>query len=329
MGKPDGWYILASSARRGALGILSVFADESMLAERIDARLVFKNNKPAIAAPLGTGALCYGWLQSPDGERLDEIMLAKPGGDSRCIMMHGGATVRNAVLAMLEQSGFAPMDESAAVERDPLFDPILAAAITGTQAAVVLKVREKQRNGESIAMPEAILATHRILIAGPPNAGKSSLLNHLAGYQRAFVHEEAGATLDVVDELVDCGGLAVLLGDMPGFRTEHGRLEKAAWDKAVGRLGQAEAILFVCDGSEPWDATADEAAAAIAANTAAPVLVVVNKCDMPPQLDGEPWLRHFPHAAHVRVSALPEGNALAAVGEAVWPLLNIDHAPWK
>jgi small GTP-binding protein domain len=323
VGDSGGRYILASSARQGALSLISVFADEAMLAERIDARLCYKNGASAVVAPLRKGALRYGWLHSPSGETLDEIMLAKPEDNSRSIMLHGGKTVRNAVVGFLEASGFSPMAEADAVRCDPLFDPVLAGTITTMQAGAVLAVREKQRRGESVVMPEAILRTHRILVAGPPNAGKSSLLNHLAGYARAFVHEEAGATLDVVDELVDCGGLAVLLGDMPGFRCEQDALEKAAWDKAVERLRRAEAIFFVCDGSRPWDKATDEAARAVRDNASAPVLVVVNKSDLPSRLDGEPWRSHFPGAAHVRVGSLPEGNALAVLGEAVWTLLGV------
>ncbi len=309
-------YFLASSPRQGALGIIHAYADESVLSSRIDPRLLTKANKPAVAEPLVDKSLHYGWLAGVHGELVDEIMLAKPLSCLRVIMIHGGATVRKAVTDLLESLGFANNHD----ETPPLY-AMLEKAVTQTQVAILLDALDKRRAGIPYSVPEQVLATHRVLVAGPPNAGKSSLLNHLAGYHRAFVHEEAGATLDVVDELVDMGGLAVMLGDMPGVRPDQGTLEKAAWEKAAGRLALAEAILFVCDSSQQWDAITDHAASMLSGSI--PVLVVLNKSDLPSQLDGEPWTRYFPQARAVRVSSLPQGDAATILGKEIWRLLGL------
>ncbi len=309
-------YFLASSSRQGALGIIHAYADESVLAERIDARLLTKSGKPAVVEPLDEKGLHYGWLANINGEMVDEIMLAKPVSGLRVIMIHGGANVRNAVSDLLESLGFSHTHD----EGPPLY-AMLEKAVTQTQVAVLLDALDKQRAGIPYSVPEQVLATHRVLVAGPPNAGKSSLLNHLAGYHRAFVHEEAGATLDVVDELVDMGGLAVMLGDMPGVRPEQEALEKAAWEKAAGRLALAEAILFVCDSSQEWDAITDHAASMLSGSI--PVLVVLNKSDLPSKLEGEPWTRHFSQARAMRVSSLPQGDAATILGKEIWRLLGL------
>ncbi len=300
-------YLQASSTQPGALGIIHAYADDAVLAERLDRRLARKRNGALFESALAKGELRYGWLAGAGGESIDEVMLAKPAPGFRVLMTHGGAMVRRAVTGFLHDSAFAKMDVDSL--RDEVVDPLLSSAVTQTQAAAILEARENARAGLPADIPPRLLLTHRILLAGPPNAGKSSLFNRLAGYDRAFVHEEAGATLDVVDELIDLGGFAVLLGDLPGFRPDAGGLEQAAWSKAAERLGLAEAVLFVVDGSRPWDSAADRAAEAIAPFAGRPILVVLNKADLPLAVEGTPWARHFPQARAIRVCSLPEGDA--------------------
>ena len=70
----------------------------------------------------------------------------------------------------------------------------------------------------------------RVAIIGAPNAGKSSLLNALLGYERAIVSEEAGTTRDTVEEVLDFDGFPVRLIDTAGLRDEGSEIEKeGAW----------------------------------------------------------------------------------------------------
>ena len=73
-----------------------------------------------------------------------------------------------------------------------------------------------------------------VTILGKPNAGKSSLLNALAGYDRAIVTEEAGATRDIVTETLRCGDTVLRLSDTAGLRQAESAL-------ALKRPGRAPA----------------------------------------------------------------------------------------
>lgn len=318
-------YVVASSRQKGALGIFHAFADEAILGAQLDCHVGTRTRSRSGNA-LQNNELRYGWLWGGDAEPIDEVMLAKPKPGMRVLMTHGGTAVREAVEGFFRDGGFAEMGslrngEAFVKELDELYDTLLTNCVTEMQVAAVLQARERERNGEPWDIPEQVLATHRVVLAGPPNAGKSSLLNNLAGYDRAFVDPEAGATRDVVDELLDIGGYAVLLGDMPGFCESDAGLAAEAWERARQRLDLAEAVWFVCDGSGPWSGEADRAAREIAAiikdkpaaGRAPAVLVVVNKSDLPPGWQGEPWREHFPDAGMVRVCSLPGGDAAALI----------------
>lgn len=321
------FYFHASSRQKGALGILNVYGEQGILAERIDGHVRTGNASRGELAP---GELRHGWLYAAGGEKLDEIMVAAPQAGMRVLMTHGGEAVRAAMDNYLRSAGFREADADAKWfedngDADGLWDFFLSRTVTEAQAAALLKARSNISNpGEITCFAQKILTTHRVILAGPPNAGKSSLLNHLAGYDRAFVHSEAGATRDVVDELVDLGGFAVVLGDMPGFCSITDELGRMAWEKAFARLRQAEAVFFVVDGSVPWDERADAAARAVreGLNAAAPLLVVINKADLPCALRDAPWTGHFPRARSVCVCSLPQGNARMVLDRAANAMLS-------
>src|SRR3990170_545420 len=85
----------------------------------------------------------------------------------------------------------------------------------------------------------------RVVIAGPPNAGKSSLLNALAKRDVAIVSEEAGTTRDVIEVHLDLGGLPVILSDTAGIREAQGKVEAAGIDRALARAEAADLVLWL------------------------------------------------------------------------------------
>lgn len=323
------YYTKMTSDAPGALSIFHVYGDDDALARGVDAR-VRGRRSTASASALAVGELRYGWLFDADGgEAVDEVMLARPGEGMRVLMTHGGGAVAEAVRDFFRRAHIAgqaaPGNAPEAV--DLLWQPLLSHCLTEPQAASVLAWLAGGPEPSA-----GLLATHRVVLAGPPNAGKSSLLNRLSGYERAFVHAEAGATRDVVDELVDIGGYAVWVGDLPGFSrlAPANEIETEARRRAEERLRLCEAVWFVADGSLPWEgetaaaasavATA-LAASAVASKTVPDVLVVVNKQDLPPAWDGEPWREFFPAASAVRVCSLAAGDAgtiFAGVAHARW-----------
>ena len=121
------------------------------------------------------------------------------------------------------------------------------------------------------------------VILGKPNAGKSSLLNALLGYERAIVTDVAGTTRDTVEEKVRLDHVLLRLIDTAGIRETADSVEKIGVERSRVAAGKASLALLVLDGSAPLDAE-DEAAIAVAEGVAN-LVVIVNKADLPRRID--------------------------------------------
>ena len=95
-------------------------------------------------------------------------------------------------------------------------------------------------------------------IVGKPNVGKSSLLNALAGYDRAIVTDIPGTTRDTVEEAVMLGSTRLRLIDTAGIRETQDAVEAIGVERSKKAVEDADLVLFVCDGSKPLTAE-DEA----------------------------------------------------------------------
>lgn len=87
-------------------------------------------------------------------------------------------------------------------------------------------------------------------IVGRPNVGKSSLLNALAGYERAIVTEVAGTTRDTVEETVMLGHTRLRLIDTAGIHRTDDRIEAMGVERSKDAIEKADLVIFVCDGSQ-------------------------------------------------------------------------------
>ena len=88
-------------------------------------------------------------------------------------------------------------------------------------------------------------------IVGKPNVGKSSLLNALAGFDRAIVTDIPGTTRDTVEETVMVGGVKLRLIDTAGIRETADTVEAIGVERSKQAIENAQLVLFVCDGSNP------------------------------------------------------------------------------
>ncbi len=115
-------------------------------------------------------------------------------------------------------------------------------------------------------------------IVGRPNAGKSSLLNALLGYDRAIVTDVPGTTRDTIEEKLRLGGLTLKLCDTAGIHDTDDRVEQLGVERSRRAMEQAELVLVVLDGSRQ---PAEEDAALLSAAENAPhALVVMSKSDL-------------------------------------------------
>ena len=96
---------------------------------------------------------------------------------------------------------------------------------------------------------EIVRAGLHVVIAGPPNAGKSSLLNALARRDVAIVSSEAGTTRDLVEVRLNLTGYPVVLTDTAGLRETTGEVEAEGIRRALGSAADADLVLWLKDGS--------------------------------------------------------------------------------
>jgi tRNA modification GTPase len=148
-------------------------------------------------------------------------------------------------------------------------EQVQAALRCGRQAEAEAGLRELTRY---TALGKHLTTPWRVVVAGAPNVGKSSLVNALAGYQRSVVAPTPGTTRDVVTTVIAVDGWPVELADTAGLRPEAGELEQCGIDRAQAAAEQADLCLWVLDGSAPpvWPALASPV-----------VRYVVNKVDLP------------------------------------------------
>jgi tRNA modification GTPase len=156
---------------------------------------------------------------------------------------------------------------------------------------------ERLRDGISVA------------ILGPPNAGKSSLLNRIARREAAITSPIPGTTRDIVEVAIDLDGYPVVLADTAGLRDSADPIEEEGLRRARARADEAELRLFVFDARQPADATG-------AAQWPGPeTILVANKTDLlaqdcprpnPPPPAGE--------GSHAQGTRQPPGNSSSPAG---------------
>ena len=200
-----------------------------------------------------------------------------------------------------------PQDIAAAAARE----------IAALQREIAAHLKDKWRG-------ERLRAGLMIAIIGPPNAGKSSLLNLLSQRDAAIVSETAGTTRDVIEVHLDLGGYPVTLADTAGLRDEGGdgdAIEAEGIRRARRKASDADLRLAVFDG-EHWPAPDPATLCLVDAGT----ISVINKCDLgklepPLEINGQPALA---------VSALSgDGidDLLSAIGARVAGMMDTGGSP--
>ena len=165
----------------------------------------------------------------------------------------------------------------------------------------------------------------RLVVAGRPNAGKSSLFNRLLAADRAIVSPEAGTTRDELRSTLHIGGLEFVLSDTAGIEATQQQgvamppfpdpedIAAKAKEKALAAIGAADLVLVLIDATAPSFEGTEE----ILALAAAPILVAITKCDLAlPDRAREYLTRSGATAESIATSAVT-GEGMSALGRAL------------
>lgn len=132
---------------------------------------------------------------------------------------------------------------------------------------------------------EILRTGFKVVLAGPPNVGKSSLLNALAQRDVAIISEEAGTTRDVIEARLDLDGIPVILSDTAGIRQSDSTIEREGIRRTLERAANADLVIWLIDAADPR-VRLDQSLSEIDASK---IIAVTNKID----LTGGPVTTHM------------------------------------
>lgn len=245
------WRIATSRNRPAALAVIDLSADSS---PSLDA---------ALAAVLGL-VPAVGTIALRPFCGIDTGIAARATATNAVLMPHGGPAVLDGVSAAFGRLGFEHAQRPPLRDRFPEAASDLEAEILGALAqaqsplALDLLLDQPRRWGVSPIGPASdrdrrlnrLIEPPLVAAVGPPNVGKSSLLNALVGRAAALVADEPGTTRDHVGAVVDLGGLVVHWVDTPGRRDASGA-EAEAIRNAQPVIESADLVLAIGDGASP------------------------------------------------------------------------------
>ncbi|MCA9792982.1 MAG: tRNA uridine-5-carboxymethylaminomethyl(34) synthesis GTPase MnmE [Candidatus Eremiobacteraeota bacterium] len=166
------------------------------------------------------------------------------------------------------------------------------------------------RVAQLIAQAEVGRLTHRgveVVLVGPPNAGKSTLLNALLGEDRALVTDIPGTTRDRLEHSVVLSGMRLNLSDTAGLRDQtQDRVEQLGMERSRQALTEADLGILVVDCHQDWPG---QLAEEVLAAGPACWLVVLNKQDLGARVQAAEVLERYPQVVVVEASLLREGAA--------------------
>lgn len=152
----------------------------------------------------------------------------------------------------------------------------------------------------------------RVVIAGKPNAGKSSLMNAILGEGRVIVTDVPGTTRDTVEESASLGGVPIVLVDTAGIRETGDKVEKIGVERTTQAIASADMVLLVLDGSQALDEEDETVLGYIEHMNADYILVVINKEDLGSSISEENVRERLPGVRIIRTSLVGKGSHEAA-----------------
>ena len=219
-------------------------------------------------------AFLNGKMDLHEAEAVAAIVDAETRTAARAAAANLGGGLAAEVRALRAELGVVLEELSAAIDfPDEVPEPDRQ-RLAGTIASIASILERLRYDGErGRLVREGLTAA----IVGPPNAGKSSLLNALLGEERALVSEIPGTTRDTIEETIVIGGVPVRLIDTAGIRAHADRLENAGIERSRRAMASARLAIVVVDGSQQLTA---EAVALLDATRDRMRVIFCNKADL-------------------------------------------------
>ncbi len=260
---------------RGAIATIAIDGPDA--AGIVEKLFVPATSRPFIARPHGD--IVYGRWSSSN----EDLIVCRRDTDRVEVHCHGGVAASRAIIDSLVAAGcaslswqeFVAREESNRIRvaarvalaecRTPRTAEILLDQYQGALAQAICEIdsllerrhTDVARQSLELLISRSRLGLHlaapwQVVIAGPPNVGKSSLINAVLGYERAIVFDQPGTTRDVVTALTAFDGWPVEICDTAGLGDSRDPLELAGISKAHQQLDRADLIVLVFDRSQSW-----------------------------------------------------------------------------
>jgi tRNA modification GTPase len=342
----------------GAISTIQVFGDS---AETIIKKIFSPAGKtPAVFKP---GKILLGTI-SDGTETIDQVTIGCEGPGNFAINCHGNPLIVACLMQLLQRNGAALLTAEKLLTKifsieKPVNTIALEAKLTQLQAKTIQgtkiivnqvdagltkKIEEWLQNINTISLKQIKADTEQILkdsgtakliifgctiaLSGPPNTGKSTLLNFLAGKQKAIVTDIKGTTRDWVSAQCRVGPLSVELIDTAGLDEKltpisEDTIEKASQQKSIEILDKADLVLLVLDNNQTSDQLDDHLLKQISDKK---VLTILNKCDLPAKFDTGKLLQIL--ANTVQISA-KFGNGIENLCEKIRQICGVDNFDLK
>lgn len=234
-----------------------------------------------------------------------DLIDAETRSAARAALANLGGGLANEIRALRAQLTKIVEDCSGAIDFPEEVPEPDRAEVDAALRAIVERLEQLRHEGEVGGLVREGVG---VAIVGPPNAGKSSLLNALLGEERAIVSEIPGTTRDTIEESIAIDGVRVRLVDTAGIREHADRLEAAGIERTRRVLTSARIALLVLDGSQALDA---EARALLVATADRERVVFFNKADL-----GEDGA-HEANVPDAIVGSVREPGTLRAIRSAI------------
>jgi len=299
---PDNTYCSVLTPQgEGGISVIRVSGQDAL--DRVDSLFRGATGQPLSKAE--SGRLCFGRLVI-DGEVIDEVFAVhrRPTLPTVEIQCHGGLISVRRIVEGLSSVGVIRLDKSTQsfagldlIQQEALTAVpearslralnLLLSQYEGALSAFVKELAAAKKSTEEVEelvrpprLGEVLCSPRRVVIAGPPNVGKSSLFNALLEEDRVITAEVPGTTRDAIEEEIVLDGIPFTVVDTAGIRESSHEVEQLSIEVSQREIDQADVVVFIFDRSvEPAQSVIKDFQ--VLWDSGKPTIPISNKCDLP------------------------------------------------